>query len=1136
MKYPIVKNSVLTLTGIFILFTLFALLSMPTASAADNGVLLWEIGKADQNYAEFALAPNGYSQFKQDGFFIVGRSESAKDWPFIHPGPNDRWAGNRQHTFSVLFGLKNQPKQGQYKLLIHVLDTQHQTGPKLDIQVNGHTYSKSLAAGFGDETLNGKPELGKAQTVEMDIPADQLQQGENTLTFTTQTGSWMLYDSIRFLAPTGVELAEVKGQTFVLACDPVRALLKKDGQFYQPVRLNLHHSGDAVEAVILASGKEIAQVQLKPGSQFIEAFVPAVEREESLDIALAAGGKTLAVRSITVKPVRKMTIYILPHSHTDIGYTDIQTAIEEKQMKNLETGIEYARKTQHYPEGSRFVWNVEVLWAADLYLNRMNEAQRADFLDAVKKGWVGLNGMYLNELTGLCRPEELLQLFRYSIQLAELCGVTIDSVMISDVPGYTWGTVPAMLEAGLKYFSTAPNYFDRIGDILVKWENRPFYWVAPSGKEKVLVWIPYKGYALSHTMEHPTPQFVETLMEQLEKIDYPYDIAYSRWSGHGDNAVPDLEIADFIKEWNTKYAYPKFIITTTSEAFQAFEKKYGGQLPEVRGDWTPYWEDGAGSSALETAMNRASSDRITQAETLWAMLNPSQYPVKKFEEAWRNVLLYSEHTWGAWCSVSDPENKMTREQWDIKQSYALEADKQTRDLFNAALKNHNGSESKSKVDVINTNSWQRSDLVVLSKELSSAGDRILDDAGTPVPSQRLSGGELVFYAQSVPALGMKRYSITDGLAYPKDSVTVQDNVLDNGILRLRVDEKTGGILDLQAKGFDGNFVDTASGYAMNEYVFLEGDNLANLQRNGAVKISIKEKGPLVASLLIESEAPGCNALRREVRLSAGADYVELINVVDKKRAAVSPKPGDGQFAQKGGKESVNFAFPFKVPNGVLRLDLPLGVIEPEKDQMPSACKNWFTVGRWADVSSESQGITWVTLDAPLVEVGEISATLLGSQANPDVWRKHVEPTQKLFSWAMNNHWGTNYRAYQEGPVTFRYALRPHRGYEPDAATRFATGLSQPLIAAPALGDSIAVPRLQIKPEGATAIALKPSDDGKAWIVKLYGASGKDIQAQLLWCDPAPKSIWLSDTSEKPLKKLDGPVSLPAWDVVTLRAE
>ncbi len=196
--------------------------------------------------------------------------------------------------------------------------------------------------------------------------------------------------------------------------------------------------------------------------------------------------------------MKKLTVYITPHSHTDIGYTEIQTAIEAKQVQNLVDGIAAAKRTADYPEGARFVWNVEVLWAADLYLRRLDDQRRADFLDAVRKGQVVLNGMYLNELTGLCRPEELVRLFKYSTELAAKTGVPIDSAMISDVPGYTWGTVTAMAQAGIRYFSVAPNYFDRIGTILREWENKPFYWVGPDGRSKVLVWIPFWGYAMSH--------------------------------------------------------------------------------------------------------------------------------------------------------------------------------------------------------------------------------------------------------------------------------------------------------------------------------------------------------------------------------------------------------------------------------------------------------------------------------------------------------------------------------------------------------------------------------------------------------------------------------------------------------------
>jgi len=1098
--------------------------------------ILWQIGEPGGTNAGLALAPERYKEYRDDGFFVVGRSSAGTGWPYVHPGPDDAWAGSRQHTFTVIFGLKDRLPGGGpgCTLTFDLLDTHNQVPPLVRVSVNGRDFEQTLPKGGGDESLFGKIERGRKHAFTIGFPPELLVRGNNEIAITTVSGSWFLYGRVSLSAPPEAELAPVTAEASIVSARPLPVVSERNGKPFQMLELSLRYTGDSARAIVRVAGTDSSLVTLKTGVTDIEIPVEAVAKDSVKDVLVFIGDAAVATSAVSMRPVRKMTIYVLPHSHTDIGYTEIQTAIEKKQVDNLLTGIEYARSTAGYPEGARFVWNVEVLWAADLYLRRLSAGQQKEFLDAVSKGWVALNGMYLNELTGLCRPEELLRLFRYSTELSARSATEIDAAMISDVPGYTWGTVTAMAQAGIRYFSTAPNYFDRIGDILLRWENRPFYWVSPSGKEKVLVWIPLKGYAMSHIVGRMSPAFAADYMEQLERAGYPYDIAYIRWSGHGDNAVPDSAICGFIAEWNAKYSWPKFVISSTSTAFRAFEQRYGDRIPRVRGDWTPYWEDGAGSSALETAMNRTSADRLTQAEALWAMEDPGGYPAGEFEDAWRDVLLYSEHTWGAWCSVSDPENQATREQWEIKRSYALSADRKSRELLSRALKVP-GQPSKA-VDVFNTSAWGRTDLVVLPKDLSARGDRVSDDRGRAVPSQRLGTGELAFVAADVPPFSKRQYRLSRGRPAFAGKASLRGAVLTNGSLTVRVDERTGGITGLSADGVQGNFADTASGYALNDYLFLEGDSLANLRRNGPVTVTPGEPGPLVASLIIESGAPGCNKLTREVRLVSGFDYVELINTVDKRRAQTTDRPGSWEFSQKGGKESVNFAFPFNVEGGQMRLDIPLGMMVPETDQMPSACKNWFTVGRWADVSNERQGITWVTLDAPLVEVGGITATLLGSQGDPSVWRKTVAPGGKLFSWAMNNHWSTNYRAYQEGPVVFRYVLRPHRRFAPDDAARFATGLSQRLMAAPSSGGPAAPPRLLVEPKGVLVLGVKPSDDGAALIVRLFGASGRPEKATLRWAAPAPKALWLSDTGERPLKAAGSEIEVPAWEVVTLRAD
>jgi len=1122
----------------FFLAFIFAIGLGAAASPAADSSWLWQIGNDDGQYREFALAAGKVDDYRDDPVFLVGASNPATDWPFIHPGPSDAWAGRRSHTFSIAFGLANAVAQWQCTFSVALVDTHSQGPPDLNIFINGQKFERQLPRGGSDASLNGHPESGKPYRFNIDFPATLLKRGVNVIDIVNDKGSWMLYDWLGLKTPAEIRLVKLESVTTATAT-AIRGLVEKEGKFFQPIELTLRHVGSNALAVVHLQAEELAREPVKAGTQTLKLLVPAVETEVQANLAVDVGGESPAV-PVTLEPVRKLTVYVLPHSHHDLGYTDYQTNVIEKQMANLRKAMAIAHQTENYPAGARFVWNTEVLWSADYFMQRASATDKAQFIDAVKHGQIALNGMYANELTGLCRPEELLQLCAYSTRLGAQCGVKVDSAMQSDVPGMTWGTATAMAQAGIRYFSLAPNYFDRIGDIMVQWQDKPFWWLSPSGRENILVWVPWTGYALSHIINHFSETWVSDYQQHLDSLQFPYDISYVRWSGHGDNAEPDEEICEFIKSWNTKYAWPKFVISSTSEAFAAFEKKYGDKLPQFKGDLTPYWEDGAGSSALETAMNRNNGERLVQAETLDAMRNPAAYSAPAFDAAWKNILLYSEHTWGAWCSVSDSESPFTRSQWEFKRAFATDADQQSKALLAHALDAGATAQKFSGADVFNTTSWPRTELVCVPPEQSAAGDAVTDQAGHAVPSQRLSDGELAFLAQKIPPLAGARFSIGNGKATQNiPPVRVTPTELDNGLLHVRVDPNTGDIVELKLRGVDENFAAT-NGEGLNDYAYLPGDNLADLQGSGPAKISILENGPLVASLRIESDAPGCNQLTRELRLVAGADFVELINTIDKKRVPLNPHPGEGgpggAFAQRESKESVSFAFPFNVNDGDVRLDVPLGTMRPETDQIPGACKNWLPVGRWADVSNARNGVTLVTLDAPLVEIGELS-TLLGSQSKPDVWRKHISRTQKIYSWVMNNHWGTNYRAYQDGRVTFRYALRPHRRFDSAEAARVATDLSQPLCVLPASGTAPdRTPLLRVEPDDVLVTALKPGDDGKSWIVRLFGASAHDQHAKLIWRKPGSMSQWLSGTDEKPVSSVNSEISVPAGELVIIRAE
>jgi hypothetical protein len=1094
------------------------------APAAEPG-WLWQIGTADKDNREFALAPGNFAKYQDDGFFVIGQSDPKRDWPYVHPGPVDHWAGSREHTFTIAFAVKAAPPQGDCRLRLDLVDTQRAAPPRLAIHVNGKAFERALPPGAGDESVNGRPAAGKSHRLELAFPSSLLKAGSNQIDITTLNGSWLLYDAISLAAPAGTELAPMTDADIVTFPPPADfpVLVRLGDRLCQVVRVKIRHLGDDADAVMQAGAVRM-QARVRRGDNSIEFPLPAVDKEQPVDVCVTVAGKRVAEQSLLLTPVRRWVVYLLPHSHVDIGYTEVQTDVEKKQISNLRRAMELAKASADYPEGARFKWNVEVMWPVESYLRQAKPQEREALLKAIRSGDVGLEALYGNLLTGLCRPEELMRSVEYALRVAKMAGVPLESAMISDVPGYTWSTMSVFAHAGVKYFSFAPNFFDRIGYTMALWQDKPFYWKTPDGRGKVLCWCPKTGYALGHVIgDGPAfTKFLPGYVKELAQKGYPYDIACLRWNVHGDNGTPDEKIAAAIKEWNTKYAYPKVVITTTAAAFRDFEQRYGDKLPVLAGDYTPFWEDGAGSSARETAMNRDSAERLVQAEALWSLRRLGAFPADDFYNAWRNVLLYSEHTWGAYNSIGQPDVPFVKAQWKIKQAFALDADVQSRKLMAAATASQQPSDKPvTAIDVYNTCSWTRTDLVVAPKGLQLAGDCVEDSAGNAVPSQRLSTGELALLAADVPALAAKRFVIKQGTATAAGKTAAQGNSLSNADLTVRLDEKTGGITGLQSRGLGVDLVDAKAATAINDYFYLPGANLKDLQRNGPAKITVKEAGPLVASLVAECDAPGCNRLTREVRLFAGLDRVDLINVVDKKPVRA--------------KEGVHFGYGFNVPKGQVRMDVGWAVVRPNEDQIPAACKNWFSVQRWVDISNAEYGVTWVPIDAPLVQLGGITANLIGSQTDPKPWMTVVPPTQTLYSWAMNNHWHTNYRAEQEGPTTFRFSIRPHKAFDQAAAYRFGVEQSQPLVAiAAGNAPAPAAPRLTLGTDAVMVTLLQPGE-GPSLVVRLFNTSGQTQEVKLNWAGPAPKSVEMTDLTGRPGKKIDGPLSMAPMEIVTLRA-
>jgi len=856
-------------------------------------------------------------------------------------------------------------------------------------------------------------------------------------------------------------------------------------------------------------------------------------------VSLKTAGQTYAARCIMEPARQNWTVYVLPHSHVDIGYTNTQDKVLKLHMDNIDESIDLAEKTQNYPEAARYKWTTEAIWVVDNYLRLASSEKKARFWNAVKKGWINLDGAYGNINTSLTDSRQLMQMFAESQRLAKANGIEIHTMFQGDVPGASWGLAAQAEQTGIKYFLSGPNASDRIGN-LAKWQDKPFYWISPSGKQKLLFWQcqPYSiGYALKGTkipnffsVEDPKPfytgkptenflnPYLNRYLGDLETKAFPYDMSILTWA-MSDNAPIDPELPEAVKLWNEHYESPKLVITSVKQFFNDFEKKYKDQIPSYAGDYTEYWTDGVSSAARETAKNRNASDVLKQSDAIWAIRGKGNYPVKDFNDTWKNLLLFNEHTWGAYNSTDEPDNDKVKYEWTYKQAFALSAAKKADSLLVQSLKST--AVKANAVDVYNTTSWPRTDVVYVSAALSKTGDLVKDATGKKIPSQRLSTGELAFVAAAVPQMGKSTFTINPGKAYSNNTKAGATlNTLSNGVYTVVLDKANGDIKKLIKN--NRNYVSDTAG--LNSYMYMPGDSFKNLQGSSNARISIKEKGPLVVSLLVTSDAVGSKGLTREVRLVNGLDKVELINNINKKAIR--------------DKESVHFAFPFSVQNAQVRYSIPWGSAAAEADQLPYANHNWYTMQRWVDISNADYGVTWSSPDAPLFEIGKITtADLLGGLHFSPNWITFTPQSSGIYSWVMNNLWHTNFRADQEGPTVFRYYIQAHEsGYNSFRANQTGLNNHQPLVAAAASTDAPNALNVKIEGKGIYTEILKPADDGNAIIAMIVNSSDTETEVKLNPRNGKAIKAWESNVAEDKKESLGNTFKIPGKGIMTIRIE
>jgi hypothetical protein len=241
-------------------------------------------------------------------------------------------------------------------------------------------------------------------------------------------------------------------------------------------------------------------------------------------------------------------------------------------------------------------------------------------------------------------------------------------------------------------------------------------------------------------------------------------------------------------------------------------------------------------------------------------------------------------------------------------------------------------------------------------------------------------------------------------------------------------------------------------------------------------------------------------------------------------------------ADEHNPESLFFTFPLAMEAAQAHFDtagLPLAY---DREQLPGACRDWFTAGSFVAVESKANPragcLTLACPDAPLFHVGGFHFARR---------RRDVSDANQalLMAWATNNYWDTNFRASQPGFLRFRFELARSDAYQPAESARFAESVARPVLFHPMVQTPAKpVGEMLISPmhESVNVVSMKPDGADSAIVVSLRNHSDAPVEVAPAFPGRRISGIAVLNAVEEPARTVaaGASVELPARRTTTLR--
>ncbi len=780
----------------------------------------------------------------------------------------------------------------------------------------------------------------------------------------------------------------------------------------------------------------------------------------------------------------KIKVYLLHQTHTDIGYTDRQEKIVKYHVDYLKQAIIISERivSGEKPEWEGFVWNNETFWILDMFLKYTNKDWEDRLLKAINNGHIQLTGNYIN-LTELVDYNILSKYLNKALDYSIKKDIEINSAISMDINGWSHGYSQAMYNAGIKRFYTCIH--NHHGFVPFFKKHNAFYWETPA-KDKILVW---NGEVYNHgNVSKLVPDVVDVLIDGKfdtkaiiddERLNYTkewlddyleslrvegYDYNFFPMFTKGilvDNAPPNPHIMEAIKRFNELHGDSyEFEMIGINSFFDKIEEM-NLDIPTFSGDWNDWWSDGYMSSPKAVSIYREAQRNYHK---ILSLKPEFKFDLNKLEQLEYNLMVFSEHTWGYFTSVTEPWNKMTVKLDSRNELFAFTANKLADELIddynqaNGEMMKHVGRPmhykiknpfNYKKIEIVkmHINWWEEFQVEngyevynIKTNEIYPYQETMVDNKSRREVRVLI---ELEPFAYIILGIRTKKQKTRK---IPLDPLFARDErydyispYLNNDVIATQFHiespfikicwKKETGIttffdkkrqVSLIREDFEHAPLTPVYNYSEIEYKYKfspeeitsvrkdYGRNRSIISSNQftgkLINAKVLASGPIFARVQLKYELKG--TLYSVIEITVYKDLPQIdISYILGKDTVWEP-------------EALYLSLPFKYDKDeALWIDKTGANIRPRIDQLPYTMNKYYTMQNGYALVSKNGSLVLGSPDIPLLKLGSLEPSIMTKET--------LDSKQNVdfqYSWLMNNYWETNFATSLGGFYRFDYHM------------------------------------------------------------------------------------------------------------------